>query len=427
MRFAYLISCYPAANHTFVLREIMGLRNLGFELFTASISAPDRATDAMTEVEREEQERTSYVKNLGHFFAVKENLAELLVRPRRYLSGLIYALRLSNWQPRRIISYLMYFVEAVIVGRWMRRNQLSLLHTHFSSSVALIARKIFPIEISMTIHGSGEFNEPACFNLEEKVNAASLIIAISNYGKSQLMKVSEPANWDKIEVVRLGIEPSVFTPVVPKPELDVFEVLCVGQLVPVKGHELLIDATAEIVRRGGKIRLRLVGDGRLRKMLEEKVHVAGLQDCVVFEGWRNQTEVIELYRTANAFALASFAEGIPVVLMEAMSMGVPCVATRITGVPELITDGIDGLLVSPGSSEELADALLKLMNDSRLRESLATAARTSVLSKYNLSKNIGQLAEVFKNRFLEIDAGRGRSINQSPASHGRSETGGLAM
>jgi len=403
MRFAYLISRYPAANHTFILREITVLRDLGFDLLTASISSPDRPHEAMTPIERDEQARTFYVKAIGSFSALRENVAELLGRPRRYIQGLLFALSLSHWQPRCIVPYIFYFAEAVIVGRWMRREELSLLHTHFSSTVALIANRMFPIEISMTIHGPGEFDEPFCFNLKEKVAAASLIVAISNYGKSQLMKISNPAYWKKLEVVYLGIEGAVFSPQPPRSAPEPFEVICVGRLAPVKGHEVLIEAIALLIGRGKDIRLRLVGDGPERSALEKKVRALGLTGHVLFEGWKNQTELIELYKNSDAFALASFAEGVPVVLMEAMSMQIPCIATRITGIPELITDGVDGLLVSPGSSDELAEALMRLMNDLPLRERLARCGRATVTRKYDLRRNTEQLADVFRKRFLEIE------------------------
>jgi glycosyltransferase involved in cell wall biosynthesis len=147
----------------------------------------------------------------------------------------------------------------------------------------------------------------------------------------------------------------------------------------------------------------VVGDGTERPALEEKVRVLGLTDHVLFEGWKNQTEVIELYKNSDMFALASFAEGVPVVLMEAMSMQLPCIATRITGIPELITDGMDGLLVSPGSSDELAEALIRLMDDLPLRERLGRSGRETVIRKYDLRRNTEQLADVFRKRFLEIE------------------------
>jgi colanic acid/amylovoran biosynthesis glycosyltransferase len=255
----------------------------------------------------------------------------------------------------------------------------------------------------MTIHGPGEFDEPLCFNLKAKVAAASLIVAISNYGKSQLMKISDPAYWKKLEVVYLGIEGVVFTPQPLRSAPQPFEVICVGRLAPVKGHEVLIEAVELLIRRGADIRLRLVGDGTERPALERKVRALGLTEQVLFEGWKNQTEVIELYKNSDAFALASFAEGVPVVLMEAMSMQIPCIATRITGIPELITDGVDGLLVSPGSSDELAEALMRLMNDLPLRERLAKSGRETVAKKYDLRRNAEQLADVFRKRFLEIE------------------------
>jgi glycosyltransferase involved in cell wall biosynthesis len=119
---------------------------------------------------------------------------------------------------------------------------------------------------------------------------------------------------------------------------------------------------------------------------------------VIVEGWKNQTEVRELYRRADIFALASFAEGVPVVLMEAMAMQLPCVATRITGIPELIRDGIDGLLVTPSDAAELAVAIARLIDDPGLRRRLAAAGRVRVEEKYHLATNVARLGEIFRRR-----------------------------
>ncbi len=177
------------------------------------------------------------------------------------------------------------------------------------------------------------------------------------------MRFSNPSDWHKFEVARLGVDPAVFSPRPPREHPDPFDIVCVGRLAPVKGHLVLIRAIDQLARDGGRVRLRIVGGGDLRAALEAEVR--SLRACPVTsssEGSLNQDRVIDLYRQADAFAPASFAEGVPVVLMEAMSMEIPCVATWVNGVPELIRDGDDGLLVALSDADGLA-AAIKLLID----------------------------------------------------------------
>jgi glycosyltransferase involved in cell wall biosynthesis len=355
----------------------------------------------MTEEERGELARTFYVKRTGVLSALFQHFLSFAARPLAYVNGLWFALSLGHGQPRNVISHFFYFLEAVIVGRWMRKNGISRLHTHFSSSVALIVHRIFGFQWSMTIHGPGEFQEPICFNLRKKVEAAALVIAISDFCKSQLMMLTEQDCWPRIEVARLGVDSDVFDPQPIRSSPRPFELICVGRLAPVKGQGVLLEAVAELVSNNRAVRLRLVGDGPDRAVLERRVRECGLEERVVFEGWRNQNEVLDLYRRADCFVLASFAEGVPVVLMEAMAMQVPCVATRITGIPELIRDGVDGLLVTPGNAGQLTEAIEKIMDDLDLRERLARAGRIKVVQEYTLDSNVRRLAEIFWRRLGE--------------------------
>ncbi len=404
LRLAYLVSQYPTVSHTFILREIRYLRQLGCDVHVISISSADRPPEKMTPEEADELGRTVYVKAIGLLGALGQQCAMLFTHPRSYVQGLYYALALAKLDLRKTIRCLFYFAEAVIVGRWMRREQLTHVHIHFSSTVGLIMRRMFPGTISMTLHGTDEFVDPVGFWLADKVAAASFVCAISSYGRSQIMYASPPAEWSKIEVAPLGIDPALFNPRAFRERPAPFEVFCVGRLVPVKAHHILLAAIELLVRAGRDVRLHLVGDGPSRAALESEVAARGLQACVVFEGWRNQDEVRVLYEQADAFALASFAEGVPVVLMEAMAMEIPCVATRITGIPELIRDGIEGLLVTPSDEAALAEALARLMDDAALRRRLGQAGRQRIIEKYNLARNSEHLAGIFRRRLAGTPA-----------------------
>jgi len=404
-RLAYLVSRYPAFSHTFILNEVLRLKALGFSIRVASINDPDRPPEAFTADEAGEAKLTYYVKASGLRGALVALGSALVRRPLPTLRGLLFALRLGGADLGKIGFGLFYFIEALMIGRWMRRERLEHLHVHFAtpaSTVGLIAKQIFPIGFSFMVHGPDEFYDAPGYRLTEKIEGADFVLAIGTYARSQLMKLSPPDAWRKFDVCPLGVDPRRFQAVEVREQADPPEVICVGRLVPAKGQHVLIQALAKLRDLGTKVRLRLVGDGPDRPALERQVAELDLGDRVIFEGAVNSDRVQALYQGADIFALASFAEGIPIVLMEAMAMEIPCVTTRITGIPELIRDGIDGILVAPSDDDELADAIARLAQDARLRRQLGQAGRARVLDKYDLGRNTQRLATTFRRRLGEL-------------------------
>lgn len=401
VRLAYLVSRYPAISHTFILREVFALRRSGFEIAVASINEPDRADAALTAEERAEAASTYYVKRHGAPGALAALLAVLFTRPAGLATGLVAAVRLGGTDVKAIVMHLAYLVEALMVGRFMRAQSLSHLHVHFmtpASAVGLLATKVFPVTFSMTAHGPDELYDVTAYRLREKLEDARFVCTIGKYCRSQLMRLTDQRHWRKYEVSPLGVDLAAFAPRPFREAPDPFEVICVGRLVPAKGQHVLLAAVDRLAGAGRKVLLRFVGDGPDRASLEEEARTRGLGAAVVFEGSVNQDRIRALYSTADAFALASFAEGIPVVLMEAMAMEIPCVTTFITGIPELIRDGIDGLLVAPSDEEALAGALARLMDDPSLRRTLGAAGRRRVSERYALGPNTERLATVFRRR-----------------------------
>src|SRR5271163_2364453 len=350
IQIAYLVSRYPAVSHTFILREVQRLRSANFEIHVASINPPDRAAASMTSEERDETAATFYVKREGVRGAILAHAAVLMSSPGAYFIGLGFALRLGGTDLRRLILSFCYFVEAVILGRWMESRELRHLHVHFANAAAtvgLIASRTFPIEFSLTVHGPDEFYDVAGLRLAEKIAGASFACCIGQFARSQLMKLSPPSEWSKFEVSPLGVDPQFFTPRPFRTAPDSFELLCVGRLVPGKGQYILLAAISRLVKSYPNVRLRLVGDGPDRAGLERAIAANDLGRYVILEGSVNQDQIRAFYRQTDIFVLPSFAEGIPVVLMEAMAMEIPCVSTFVAGIPELIRNDVDGILVSP--------------------------------------------------------------------------------
>jgi glycosyltransferase involved in cell wall biosynthesis len=400
LRMGYLVSKYPAVSHTFILREVAALRARGVLIEVASINGAG-TTEAMTEEERKEADRTFYVKRVAAGGALKAGIGLLIKRPLRFVSGLRAALKLGGMDPRQSLLCLFYLAEAIILARWMERRTLTHLHVHFATpaaTVALLLPQIAPITFSMMVHGPDEFYDVSSYYLPEKIVGARFIVCISYFAQSQLMKLSAGELWGKFEIARLGVDTDHFAPRLFRASPETFEILCVGRLVPTKGQRILIQACALLAQQGRPFNMRFVGDGPDRQALQQLVQELNLTNHIRFEGSINQDRIQEFYKKADIFALASFAEGIPVVLMEAMAMEIPCVSTGINGIPELIESGKNGVLVAPSDVEGFAAVLAKLMDDAEMRKSLGKAGRVRVLRNYEISASADRLLAVFQQR-----------------------------
>ncbi len=402
-RIAYLLSRYPAISHTFFLHEVLGLREKGLHIETASINEPDRGRDELPEMEAAEAAKTFYVKAGSKGKAAIRVLSIAAKHPAVFLRGVRAVLNLPSLTVRKRALWMAYLAEALLTGDWMRRRNLPHLHVHFGgpvASVGMLVARAWQVPFSLTIHGPEELQDYSSHHLAEKVAAANFVLCISDFAKSQLMQRMVPADWHKLHVVRLGVSGDLLA----SPERDARDrsapvhVVCVGRLVPEKGQRLLLEAIAHIRNRGVDVRATLVGDGRERTALQARAEELGITPHVHFAGSRSHAETVAIVRTADIFALPSFAEGIPVALMEAMALEVPCVSTSVAGIPELIRNGQDGLLTAPANVDELTLALHSLAVDRDLRCRLGTSARARVMDAYNLPKNHAALATLFEEQ-----------------------------
>ena len=384
---AYLVSRYPAISHTFILREIAHLRTLGHQIHTASINGPDRSLDQMDSTERAEAERTYGVKQHGAAGA----LAALGYWALRAPSALVKTLATS----RRfgLLKGVAYTVEAAMVARWMQRQSLAHLHVHFGNagaSVGVLVKQLAGCHLSYTIHGPDEFDDVPGQQLAFKMQAADVIVC-----RSQLMRISSPTDWPKFRVCRLGVDASVFQATPRSVTATVPQLVSVGRLTPAKGQVLLIQACARLRECGVPFHLTIVGDGPDRTRVEAEIALLQLQGQVTLTGSLTQAGVREELARADAFVLPSLAEGIPVVLMEAMASYVPCISTPVNGIPELIEHGHTGLLATPGDVDSLVAQLTALCTNPGLRQRMALAAYTKVTQHFDLLSNVRALGGVF--------------------------------
>jgi colanic acid/amylovoran biosynthesis glycosyltransferase len=406
-RIAYLLSMYPGISHTFFLKEVLGLRERGLAVEAASINPTDRARRHLPETEAAEADSTYYVK-AGLVSLAFKVFAVALRHPGVAIRGLAAALSLGGWDLKSRVFALFYLAEALLVGAWMRRRALPHLHVHFGGPVAtvgLLTAKAWKIPWSLTLHGPDEFFDQDFFYLRQKIESAGFIVCISDFCRCQVLRIEPELPDSHTEVVRLGVDCVALKPNPPgganDAQVPVFRLVCTGRIVAAKGHRILLEALVPLVSAGVNLSCTLVGDGPERPFLESLAARLGIAGQVRFLGALAHQQTLAQVAQADVFVLASFAEGLPVALMEAMALGVPCVTTTIAAIPELIQDGVNGLLVAPANPQALSAALARLAADPDLRHRLGVEARRTVETRYNLARNLDLLAETWKRRLHE--------------------------
>ncbi|UZJ41337.1 glycosyltransferase family 4 protein [Prosthecochloris sp. SCSIO W1101] len=393
----YLCSEYPAISHTFIYREIESIRKAGISVHTASIRKPSDL-DVMTPDEQREADKTLMVLSRSPLAILKAHLHCLKKNFPGYLKMTASALKLFTTGPKSPIKAFAYLAEAGILLEWAHHNNITHIHEHFANPTALVTRLMKHyggVSYSLSIHGPDIFYTVDSAMLPEKIRDASFIRCISHYCRSQIMRISAPSEWSRYHIVRCGVDPALYSPR-PEPSNEITQLLCVGRLVPAKGQHILLEACTRLKAKGYTFHLTMVGDGPDRTSLENSTAESGLDGTVTFTGALGQDKVRTYYDKADIFILASFAEGVPVVLMEAMAKEIPVIATRITGIPELIDHGKDGQLAVPGDSHNLAEEIEKLLENPPLRRKLAEAGRRKVLEQYNQHSNNTGMVKLFQ-------------------------------
>ncbi len=388
---AYLVNVYPKISHSFIRTEIAALERLGLRVSRFTVRrSPESFSDAD---ERSEAERTIALLdgNLGGMAAAA--LQSLLHRPVASLR----ALRRSLRSERNLVRACAYFAEAAVLAREMRLRQIRHVHVHFGTNpvaVARLAACLAPISYSFTAHGPDEFDAPLALDLPGKIADSAFAVGVSSFGRSQLMRWSDPAHWDRIRVVRCAVAPDFLDEPEPgEAGLKSNRLLCVARLSPQKGLPLLL-AAAALIAPDHDFVIDIIGDGDGRAVLEEQIRTMNLQAHVRLLGWRSPVDVRKALLSSRALVLPSFAEGLPVVLMEAMALGRPAVTTAIAGIPELVDDA-NGWLVPSGSVDALAAAITAVLEASpdRLR-TMGEEGRRRVRLMHNPDTNARELAQL---------------------------------
>lgn len=428
---AYITGEYPKVSHTFILREIAALRARGLEVHACTVRRA-QPKDVVGADQEAEAARTFCVLDAAKApnRLIGAHLEALMRSPRRWFAALGLAWRTRPPGLKAGLWQIFYFLEAAVLARHLRHVGATHLHNHFgdsSGTLAMLTSAMSGIPFSFTLHGPTIFFEPMKWRLDAKIARARFVVCISHFCRSQAMYFSDPAEWERLRIVHCGIDPAAYG---RQPRnTPGRHVIFVGRLDPVKGVPLLLEAFAAAREGHPGARLTIVGDGPARAGLEARAKALGLGPGTVpgpgtgpgtekepaeggaaFLGYRAQDEVAALLETADMLVLPSFAEGVPVVLMEAMASRLPVIASAVAGVPELVEDGVSGFVVPAGDLAALSERLARLLGDPALCRRMGEAGRARVVADYDIAAEAGRLARLFRG----TDGGRLRPEPDEP-------------
>jgi glycosyltransferase involved in cell wall biosynthesis len=381
---------------TFIRREILALERLGLDIQRIAFRGWDAVV--MDGEDAKEQQRTRYVLKDGPFPLLASLVRVLLTRPHRFFPALALALRIGWQADRPLLYHLVYLAEACRILSWVKTSGAVHIHTHFGTNaaeVAMLVRALGGPQYSFTVHGPIEFDQPDFLHLAEKVRRSAFTVAITSFARSQIYRWVEHPFWGKIKLVHCGIEPAFHD--IEHVDRDLApRLVCLGRLSAEKGQLLLVEAATRLAAKGARFEVTLVGDGPLRGTIEAMVAERGLGDRIRLTGSISTERLREELLRARALVVPSFAEGLPMVMMEAMALRKPVLATWIAGIPELVRDGIEGWLFAPGSVDALARAIEDcLAKPAEAMRAMGEAARVRALERHSVDVQARLLAELF--------------------------------
>jgi colanic acid/amylovoran biosynthesis glycosyltransferase len=379
MKIAYLVNQYPKISHVFVRREILAVEREGFAVARFAIRrSPDGVADP---VDVEEASKTHTLLDAGWSTLLHATLASAVERPLRFLRSLLLTVSVGRRSDRGVARHLVYLAEACLLLRWLVRGEICHVHAHFgtnSTMVAMLCRELGGPPYSFTVHGPEEFDNAPLLGLRQKIERSTFVAAITSYARSQLFRLCDFHSWPKIKLVRCGVDAHFLGPE-PVAVPSTHRLLSIGRLCEQKGQLLLIEALALLQRQGRDIALVLIGDGELRGDLERAITRHALVEKVRILGWASSDAIRHALDESCALVLPSFAEGLPVVIMEAFARARPVLSTFVAGIPELVVPGRNGWLVPAGSVEALAEGLRQVLDTPRERlEEMGMCGREDV-------------------------------------------------
>jgi glycosyltransferase involved in cell wall biosynthesis len=398
MKIAYLMSRFPKHTETFILYEMLAVEAQGVSVEIYPIL---KQRDAVVHEEALALVRRAHYMPFISSSIISSNIAAIRRNAKVYFGTLFEVMRGTFGNANFLFGAISAFPKAVHFSRMMVEEQVSHIHAHFSNHpavVALIIHRLTGIPFSFTAHGHDIHKDRTM--LHEKIAASAFAVTVSEYNKSLMAKKCPPEDEDKIHVIHCGVDTRLFQVPVESDQERPVNIICVASLLEVKGHTYLVQACRLLRDRGIDFSCHLVGEGNYRSRIEKEIHQLGLGEHIKIHGACTQAHVRELLTASDIFVLASkptrqgAREGIPVSIMEAMAVGLPVVASNISGIPELVEDGVSGFLTPPGDVDALAESIGSLIEEGSLRREMGAAGREIVLKDFNLESNATRLIEM---------------------------------
>ena len=433
MRLGYLYSRYPVVSQTFCDAEMLALEARGIELVIGSVHPP--------------------LTSLRHDYIARLRAPIHYAPPQDILRIFEGNAKTARKWPRDLVEQHdrkygpaakaeLRARNALYFGDFFTRTNVDHVHVHFANRAAhtaLFLKEVSGIPFSVTAHGQDFMKDLGSDDLLREICAAAEFVAAETDYSRDLLRQRCPDSATKIHRVYNGIDLERFQkPARPEVAPRQLRIISIGRLVAFKGFEDLIDACAELQRRGVDFICKIIGDGPLRETLEAKIERLGLSSRVYLLGSLSQNLVLEKLQTADLFALASTTDDqgatdiFPTVILEAMASARPVVSTRLAGIPELVRQGETGILVSPGDTIALAQGLEQLLRDPDLRLRYGRAGRARIEQHFQIANTVVPLVELLEqscSRHPAEGASASRSRRLSPAkivprspSHGEATT-----
>jgi glycosyltransferase involved in cell wall biosynthesis len=401
LRVAYVTTHFPRLSQTFIATEVQELERTGTMVFPVAMNKPG-TNDLATEWARQISARTLYLKKPAALATAVTRVA--LRHPVKLLRLAGKVIASARLYPTLIARRLAHLCYATLAVEHCRGAGVRHLHAHdgqSSSTIAWLSAEVgnfTPGERwtwSFTLHGPYDFVDELNARLDLKASSAAFVACISDFTKAQLCRVAHSDDWDRCKVLRCGIRLADFPSRPEFPARDDPRVLIVGRLAPEKGHLILLRAVALLASRGVPIGVDVVGGGPFEPVIRRECDRLGISDRVTLHGEMPPVEVSRKLAETDVFCLPSFAEGLPISIMEAMAVGAPVVTTYIAGIPELAVDGVTALTVPSSNVPELADALQAAVSDEALRRRITAKAREAVEERHVLEACVAKLREEF--------------------------------
>jgi glycosyltransferase involved in cell wall biosynthesis len=396
MRVAYFTNQYPAVSHTFIRREIRAMEALGVSVSRFALRTGTNLVDGEDKAEAKIT-RIVLAASIGELSRCC--IITLLAQPFTVVSVIGQALIMGRRSDRGILRHLAYVMEAAVLADWCQSDSIQHIHAHFgtnAAAIAMFASRLSRIPYSFTAHGSEEFEKAPLLSLDKKLEHATFAVCVSSFGRSQLMRWSQPAQWQKIAVIHCGLDSAFFEiPVGPTPSNS--RLVCVGRLDEHKAQILLVAAARRLDEEGMRCEIVLTGDGPWRQSVEAAIARAELGGSITITGWVSGERVKAEIQAARALVLPSFSENMPVVIMEAMALGRPVISTYVGGIPELVQPAKTGWLVPAGDEVALAQAMHEALTAPVTQlAAMGAIGRRHILEQHDALKEAKKLKTLFE-------------------------------